>query len=262
MGRRVRLSFRSLAFLVVAATALVAASHARAQIVFEPPRVSDGGGMCTDLVVGDFDSDGVPDAIVSHFFFAPQPFPSFLRGLRDGGFAAPVTIPFATNRHVQAAADFDEDGELDVVTVDWTTPEVAVAPGDGRGGFGTPVVLTGIPFTAPSGLDTADFDADGHLDLVIQYTHLQIKPGGVVVAFGRGDGSFDPPIVVFAFPLGPFVEGVHSARAGDINGDGLPDIVVTSQPQPPVFLSNGDRTFTNVPCSGCYGFTDAFELAD
>jgi hypothetical protein len=37
MGRRVRLSSRSLAFLVVAA--LAAASHARAQIVFEPPRV-------------------------------------------------------------------------------------------------------------------------------------------------------------------------------------------------------------------------------
>ena len=54
----------------------------------------------------------------------------------------------------------------------------------------------------------------------------------------------------------------HSARVGDTNGDGVADIVVTSQGQPPVFLSDGDGTFTNVPCSGCYGFTEAFDLAD
>ena len=262
MGHRVRLSSRAPALIALAGAALVATSSlARTQIVFQPPRVSDAGGMCMDLVVGDFDGDGVPDALVSHFPFSPQPLPSFVRGLGDGSFAPPVTIPFTSNQRVKAAGDFNEDGDLDVAVTDWTTSAVAVALGNGRGGFDAPLPLAAVPYTAPETIDVADFDVDGHLDLVIQYTHLQIQLGGLVVAFGHGDGHFDN-VIVFQFPLGPFVEGVHSAHAGDTNGDGVADIVVTSQGQPPVFLSDGDGTFTNVPCSGCYGFTEAFDLAD
>ncbi|HZL99197.1 MAG TPA: VCBS repeat-containing protein [Planctomycetota bacterium] len=261
MLRRVRRSFPGVSPVLAAAVALAATSAAsRAQMVFEPPRVSDGGSVCSDLVVGDFDGDGVPDAIVSHTFPSLQPKPSFQPGLGDGSFGPPVTIPFVSAARVQATGDFDEDGHLDVAMIDWT-PSVSVALGDGSGGFGAPLPLSAVPFSAPESIDVADFDVDGHLDLVIQYTHLQIQFGGLVVAFGHGDGHFDV-VIVFHFPLGPFVEGFHSARVGDTNGDGLADIVVTSQPQPPAFLSNGDGTFTNVPCSGCYGFAEAFDLAD
>ena len=100
MSRCVRLSSRALYLVLVAGAALGALGAAsKAQIVFEPPLVSNGGAECCGMLAGDFDGDRVPDVLVCHFFLANPA--AFLRGLGDGSFAPPVplTLPLITHFH-------------------------------------------------------------------------------------------------------------------------------------------------------------------
>jgi hypothetical protein len=96
------------------------------------------------------------------------------------------------------------DGKKDIVGVTVHTFVVALANGDGT-------FHSLAPQTYPGVLDlmTGDFNSDGHLDLVT--SPLQ-------VAFGRGDGTFDP----FASYSGAslFLVGVL-----DVNGDKVDDVV-------------------------------------
>ena len=69
------------------------------------------------------------------------------------------------------------------------------------------------------GFDLADLDGDGHLDLV----HGPPRSGGAapLVLLGQGDGSFRRWRA--ALPTLPYDYGI--ARVGDLDGDGLPDLV-------------------------------------
>jgi len=93
---------------------------------------------------------------------------------------------------------------------------------------------------------TADVNGDGIPDLVVA---IQNCPGGtcsndgmVGVLLGKGDGSFQPPVLYDSG--GKWADCVAVA---DLNGDGIPDIVVTNSPSNSstvgVLLGNGDGTF-------------------
>src|SRR5262249_6558259 len=95
-----------------------------------------------------------------------------------------------------AVGDLDQDGALDLATNGGSA--VAVAYGNGDGTFGTDRRHdVGMQTLDPV---LADLDGDGRLDLVASRPY----PGVVVVARGRGDGSFDPsvtyPMPVSAYP--------------------------------------------------------------
>jgi hypothetical protein len=83
-----------------------------------------------------------------------------------------------------------------------------------------------------------------------------------MVIFGNGDGSFDAPTIPVPFAM---TDANHDGkiRAGDVDGDGLDDIVYTTGHSSPTLLSLGNGSFTLVNCASC-GVTGErdFQLAD
>src|SRR5262249_21162561 len=179
-----------------------------------------------------------------------------------GGGAAPCAgpAPFPTDARppVARTADLNGDGVSDIVTLGDSTVEVAL--GDGRGGFSKPAVYPAGP--EPSGVSVADVNGDGKSDLLIGNTF-----GDVLVLLGNGDGTRGPyqstdrqvalAVADVNGPDGPeFVfanqalDRVVAVRGGagatvvgdqgdgllapgavpfaDLNGDGIPDLVVAN----------------------------------
>ncbi len=106
--------------------------------------------------------------------------------------------------------------------------------------------------TGPSSVAIADFNKDGHPDLVVAN---QID-GTLSILFGNGDGTFQPVATTCTAPTCIALAGVTAGTTttatspsavvtGDFNDDGNPDIAVTDMANSRVLvlLGNGDGTF-------------------
>jgi len=93
-----------------------------------------------------------------------------------------------------------------------------------------------------AGLIPADLNADGMLDIVFwtsSVTANQVTTAGsTYAALGKGDGTFQTPVVVSQSLSTPAV-------VQDLNGDGFPDVadLDTAPGNVAVFLGKGDGTF-------------------
>ena len=140
------------------------------------------------------------------------------------------------------SADFNKDGKPDVVTTDLDQNAVTILLGDGKGGLRD---APGSPFPAgraPWAVAIDDMNGDGNLDLVIVPYAPDVpdpKDVGVTVLLGDGKGGFRK------MPGSPFslagCEGPDRVATGDINGDGLRDIVVTCGQNNRLMLYLGSR---------------------
>ncbi len=143
-----------------------------------------------------------------------------------------------------ALGDFDEDGILDVVVPNNVSAygyfyTFSVALGLPAGRFAPPITLTGG--ANPWFVTLADLNADGHLDIVTANYGIDRNGSRDVSAFlGHGDGTFAPEVrsTVMYFPGKPAL--------GDVNSDGIPDLVVggTYSPVVYLFLGTGTGVFT------------------
>ena len=97
----------------------------------------------------------------------------------------------------------------------------------GNGSFGEPIVLLGqVGQQADESnqvlaLELADFDGDGHVDIVVGKGNLEGLANQVLLNSGQGDGTFDEPIDL---PGGSW--RTHTLAVADFDGDGDVDIVV------------------------------------
>jgi hypothetical protein len=197
-----------------------------------------GFANVTDLQIGDFNGDGVPDlvAVAGGFNLAQA---NLLLGVGDGTFEAPRQILFHPNSFSDTAAlgDFNGDGNLDVALTEAAGDhsQVTVVPGHGDGTFSDPVgYATHSPNTTRRSVVAADLEGTGVLDLAV--TGI----GGVDVLRGNGDGTFGKAT------LNPFSPGVGTLVVTDLNQDGAPDFITTPfslSGEGTLLLGNGDGTF-------------------
>ncbi|HKW87434.1 MAG TPA: VCBS repeat-containing protein [Candidatus Acidoferrales bacterium] len=219
-----------------------------------------------DIAVADMNGDGNPDVIIAN---TGTPYITILLGDGRGGFTPARHSPFATTSyphvHGVAIGDFMGDGKPAVVTDSWGHSEILLIPSDGQGSL----ILPGKKFRADlysdSGVRAADFNHDGHLDVVTveQTFGTSGRPTGVGLLLGDGHGGFQRA------PGSPFPAGGEpwEFTVDDINRDGNLDVVVSPYqrdlPDPSklgvtVLLGDGKGGFTTMAGSplslaGCQG---------
>jgi len=169
-------------------------------------------------------------------------------GNGDGTFTTAGQYPTgASNPSGILAGDFNNDGNIDLVTID-SAPGgsvLSVLLGNGNGSFQPPVTtpLAGLQAGLLSNGDSqndgaGDFNGDGKLDLVIgNLIFTGTYTFQTVTLLGNGDGTFQAP----ADPVS--IANLAIAFA-DLRGDGKLDMVVDDPPFAQVFLGNGDGSFT------------------
>ena len=104
----------------------------------------------------------------------------------------------------------------------------------GNGTFGRPEYAS---FETPRAIAIADFNGDGKADLAVAGTDGQ-GDNVVAVYFGNGNGTFSSTPVRYGIAS----SGIAIAT-GDLAGNGLQDIVVTTGRRIAVLMNNGDGTF-------------------
>lgn len=197
---------------------------------------------------GDFNDDGRLDVIVAGF--DPQPQRTTRLYLNDGAGAfslANAGLP-AIGDATLAVADFDEDGHPDLVL---TGSDVSGDPlarlllGDGAGGFTD--ASAGLTDVFGGSASVADFDEDGHLDLLLTGQDAGFNEI-TTLYLGDGAGGF----TTAGAGLPGVVDG--SSSVGDFDGDGHLDLVLTGQDagfneRAVLYLGDGAGGFTDAGAS-------------
>jgi hypothetical protein len=175
----------------------------------------------TSLVAADLDTDGHVDlvtantngrAIALYFQSGPgsfDPEPSVLDGPAIDG---PQSV---------FAADLDQDGDLDLVSANQVSNNLALFFQGSPGIFGSRVLLGDASTMAPSSVVATDLDQDGDLDVVSSNR----TSNNLTLFFQTGRGVFDPVPVVLRDPAMVFP---LSVAAADLDEDGDTDLVVAS----------------------------------
>lgn len=196
------------------------------------------------LALGDFNGDGWLDAAVSTLDIR------ILLGDGSGNFTLFTNYPADFRlRYAVAAVDLNANGELDLVTANYSSSSASVFLGQGGGTFAPHTDYGGDGSEYHYSVVVGDFNGDTLPDLATanQYN------GSVSVRLNDGNGAFGPET---RYRIGPWI---HSVVVADFNLDGHLDLAAdlyNNQNSLAVWPGNGDgtfgRAFTNFTSNNSY----------
>jgi FG-GAP-like repeat/FG-GAP repeat len=183
------------------------------------------GTIVVNLGVADFNGDGNLDVAVANSSDV-----SLLLGSGKGVFNTPKTYPAGTSPTSVAFGDFNADGVTDLLTTSLGNFDVLLGNADGT--YQAPVLYNSRGLNAVAAV-MADFTGDGVQDLAIAHASQQTMS----IFGGNGEGTF----TYLGDPDPHFFQ--NAVVAGDMNGDGKMDLVITDQDGVGVLLGKGNGSF-------------------
>ena len=190
---------------------------------FGAPVVYMAGDDPFQATAADVNGDGIADLVVlGHLSNA-----LYVRlGLGGGQFASAVKYPIRNHGNRLVAADLNGDGFADVVVShDGSGQPIYVTAylGSGNGEL-QQVWELGTDYATTQGIAAGDFDGDGKTDVAIA---MGDNHASVLVLRGLGTGRFAAPVALPTVSPDPqSSDGTTALAVGDLDGDGLDDIIV------------------------------------
>ena len=203
-----------------------------------PDRVVYGtGDSPVAIVAGDFDGLNGPDIAVAHL--SGDTTTVFLNN-GSGKFEQKLNLEAGAPSIDLAAEDFNHDGQLDLAVLAGPNRDIYIFlnTDDNELSFTLDTTLP-VPQNSLQ-MAVSDFDQDGNFDFAV----TSLVDGFTSVFFGLSSAaglSFTNAGVSLGSGGDP-----SGVSAGDLDGDGLPDLVITDQGSDDVriFFSGDDRTFS------------------
>ncbi len=195
------------------------------------------------IVAADFNSDGVIDLAVACKSGKAQVV--LLTGNGDGTFQVQVGQNLLSGASRLAAADLRGIGVMDLVLASGST--VGYAYGIGDGTFQSVRTLDSFNTLSATSVVVSDFNGDGLPDVAVGYVNSGNNGGAITVTLNHG-GVLSS---LYSSNLN-FSSVVTSMTVADANGDGIPDLIVSSPGGVNVFTGTANGQFsspTNVASS-------------
>jgi hypothetical protein len=193
------------------------------------------------IAYGDFNNDGNLDVAAgsklgSIYDFEPTRMDIMLGDGKGTFSAGPPIWSHEDNFQLAVAGDFNQDGNLDLVT---GGAYLTAYLGEGNGSFRAGAEYQNVVHEMLAG----DFNGDGKLDLVLLKANAPQINMTLWFVEGNGDGTFKAPQGIAMVPNTGTCGFGPAMQLSDFNGDGKLDLAFCDSSQIGVMLGNGDGTF-------------------